>query len=44
MSKYTFMTLRQCPQLKEKAAYGWEFLCMVQGEGEPEMSRMYIHR
>ncbi len=24
--------------------YGWEFLCMVQGEDEPEMSRMYIHR
>ena len=24
--------------------YGWEFLCMVQGDGEPEMSRMYIHR
>lgn len=24
--------------------YGWEFLCMVQGEGEPDMSRMYIHR
>jgi GNAT superfamily N-acetyltransferase len=24
--------------------YGWEFLCMVQGEGEPEMSRMYIHK
>lgn len=24
--------------------YGWEFLCMVQGEGEPAMSRMYIHR
>lgn len=24
--------------------YGWEFLCMVQGEGEPEMTRMYIHR
>ena len=23
---------------------GWEFLCMVQGDGEPEMSRMYIHR
>lgn len=21
--------------------YGWEFLCMVQGDGEPEMSRMY---
>ena len=24
--------------------YGWEFLCMVQGDGEPEMSRMYMHR
>ena len=24
--------------------YGWEFLCMVQGNGENEMSRMYIHR
>ena len=24
--------------------YGWEFLCMVQGEGEPDMTRMYIHR
>ena len=24
--------------------YGWEFLCMVQGDGEPDMSRMYIHR
>ena len=24
--------------------YGWEFLCMVLGEGQPEMSRMYIHR
>ena len=24
--------------------YGWQFLCMVQGDGEPEMSRMYIHR
>lgn len=24
--------------------YGWEFLCMVQGEGEPELSRMYVHR
>lgn len=24
--------------------YGWEFLCMVQGEGEPHMTRMYIHR
>ena len=24
--------------------YGWEFLCMVQGDGETQMSRMYIHR
>ena len=24
--------------------YGWEFLCMAQGDGEPYMSRMYIHR
>lgn len=24
--------------------YGWEFLCMVQGDGEEELSRMYIHR
>ena len=22
---------------------GWEFLCMVQGDGEPDMTRMYIH-
>ena len=24
--------------------YDWEFLCMVQGDGEPDMTRMYIHR
>jgi len=24
--------------------YGWEFFCMALGEGEDEMSRMYIHR
>ena len=24
--------------------YGWEFLCMVQGDGEEEPSRMYIHK
>ena len=24
--------------------YGWEFLCMVNGDGESEMTRMYIHR
>ena len=24
--------------------YGWEYLCMVESDGEPEPSRMYIHR
>ncbi len=24
--------------------YGWEFLCMVQANGEAQMSRMYVHR
>ena len=24
--------------------HGWEFLCMVEGNGEPKLSRMYIHR
>lgn len=24
--------------------YGWEFLCMVQVDDEPEMTRMYVHR
>lgn len=24
--------------------YGWDFLCMVQGDGESKMSRMYIHQ
>ena len=24
--------------------YGWEFLCMAQGDGEPDMTRMYIHK
>lgn len=24
--------------------YDWEFLCMAQGDGETEPSRMYIHR
>ena len=23
--------------------YGWEFLCMVRGDGDAEASRMYIH-
>ena len=24
--------------------YGWEFYCMAQGDGQPEMTRLYIHR
>ena len=24
--------------------YGWEFLCMAQGDGEEGMSRIYVHR
>lgn len=24
--------------------YGWEFLCMAQGDGEDEMTRVYVHR
>ena len=26
------------------ARYGWEFFCMVQGDSEPGMTRMYVHR
>ena len=24
--------------------YGWEFLCMVQGDGEEKPTRMYVHK
>ena len=24
--------------------YGWEFLCLAQGDGEAYLSRMYVHR
>ena len=24
--------------------YGWEFYCLAQGDGEPEPTRLYIHR
>jgi len=24
--------------------YGWDFFCLVQGDGEPEMARMYVHK
>lgn len=24
--------------------YGWEFLCMAQGDGDSQPSRMYVHR
>ena len=29
---------------RQKKRYGWEFLCMAQGDDEPEMTRLYIHR
>jgi hypothetical protein len=29
--------------LSGEIEYGW-YLCMVQGDGEPDMTRMYIHR
>jgi len=24
--------------------YGWEFLCMAQGDGEEEMTKVYVHK
>ena len=24
--------------------YGWEFLCLAQGDDEPEMTRVYVHK
>ncbi|MBR0456586.1 MAG: GNAT family N-acetyltransferase [Firmicutes bacterium] len=24
--------------------YGWQFFCMVQGDGDREMTRLYVHR
>ena len=24
--------------------YGWEFLCLAQGDGEEDMSRIYIYQ
>lgn len=30
--------------LNRETEYGWEFYCMAQGDGEPEPSRLYIHR
>ncbi len=24
--------------------YGWDFFCMARGDGEAELSRMYVHR
>lgn len=24
--------------------YGWNFICMVQGDGEPNLTRMYMHQ
>ncbi|HAP03587.1 MAG TPA: hypothetical protein DCQ87_06295 [Lachnospiraceae bacterium] len=30
--------------LGKETEYGWEFFFMVQGDGEEEMTRMYIYR
>lgn len=30
--------------LNRETEYGWDFFCMVHGDDEPEMTRMYIHR
>ena len=29
--------------LNKDTEYGWEFLCMAQGDGEPEMTWVYKH-
>ena len=39
---YTLYLLTDHTSFYER--YGWEFLCMVQGDGEEEMARMYVHR
>ena len=38
----TLYLLTDHPSFYER--YGWEFFCMVQGDGDPEPSRMYIRR
>jgi len=41
-------TLRYLPtflnDLEGHEKFGWQFLCMVQGDGDPDLTRMYIHR
>ena len=39
---YTLYLLTDHTDFYER--YGWQFLCMVQGDGEKEPSRMYIHQ
>ncbi len=29
--------------LNRETEYGWEFLCMAQGDFDSEMSRIYVH-
>ena len=41
--EYTYDRVRRMIE-HEKEQYGWEFLCLVQGDGEPDLTRMYIHR
>ena len=30
--------------LRGETEYGWEFLCMVQGDGEETLTRLCVHR
>ena len=39
---YTLYLLTDHTSFYER--YGWQFLCMVQGDGEEEPARMYIHQ
>ena len=54
MKEYKYITLRERPELKDVAASWFNskwgvpkeayLECMVQGDGEPDMTRMYIHK
>ena len=49
MENYTYIKLREHLELQQNAADWFHSkwgvpLCMVQGDGEPHMTRMYIHR
>ena len=41
--EYTALQVRSMIE-RQKERYGWEFYCLAQGDGEPEPTRLYIHR